>query len=74
MAHSAHIVPNVGSWLVRGDGVTIFNAVLQADAIDRGRAWLAAVGGGELVIHGEDGAIRSKDTVAPGNDPRNIPG
>jgi hypothetical protein len=27
---------------------------------------------GELVIHGEDGEIREKDSH--GNDPRNIPG
>jgi hypothetical protein len=26
-------------------------------------------GGGELTIKGRDGLIRSKDTVAPGNDP-----
>ena len=26
-------------------------------------------GGGELVIKGTDGKIRSKDTIAPGNDP-----
>ena len=30
----------------------------------RGRA-----GGGEVRIHGRDGAIRDADTVAPGNDP-----
>jgi len=26
-------------------------------------------GGGELSIKGRDGRIRSKDTIAPGNDP-----
>lgn len=26
-------------------------------------------GGGELVIKGENGRIRSKDTIVPGNDP-----
>jgi ABC-type branched-subunit amino acid transport system ATPase component len=31
-------------------------------------------GGGELNIHGRDGQIRAKDTIAPGNDPRNIRG
>jgi hypothetical protein len=29
-------------------------------------------GGGELIIKGLDGKIRSKDTIAPGNDPRSI--
>jgi hypothetical protein len=27
-------------------------------------------GGGELTTKGEDGKIRSKDTIAPGNDPK----
>ena len=26
-------------------------------------------GGGELTVKGENGRIRSKDTIAPGNDP-----
>jgi hypothetical protein len=26
-------------------------------------------GGGELKVMGRDGKIRSKDTIAPGNDP-----
>ena len=26
-------------------------------------------GGGELTVKGRDGRIRSKDTIAPGNDP-----
>jgi hypothetical protein len=29
-------------------------------------------GGGELITKGENGKIRSKDTIKPGNDPRNI--
>jgi hypothetical protein len=29
-------------------------------------------GGGELTIIGRDGKIRSKDTIAPGNDPSKI--
>lgn len=74
MAHSAHIVPSTGNWQVKGDGIVIQTTQRQADAINQGRAWLRAIGGGELVIHGEDGAIRSKDTVAPGNDPHNIHG
>lgn len=74
MAHAAHIVPNGSVWDVETDGIVIFSAQRQADAINRGRAWLKAIGGGELVTHGEDGEIRAKDTVAPGNDPRSIPG
>jgi hypothetical protein len=74
VAHAAHIVPNGTNWSVKADGITIFNTVRQADAINHGRAWLQAAGGGELVVHGEDGAVRQKDTIAPGNDPRRIRG
>jgi hypothetical protein len=43
----------------------------QDEAIQEGRQ-LAEEENGELVIHGEDGQIREKDSH--GNDPRNIPG
>lgn len=41
----------------------------QRDAIDAARDMLRNQGGGELTTHGTDGKIRSKDTIAPGNDP-----
>ena len=41
----------------------------QRDAIRTARDMLRNQGGGELVTKGEDGRIRSKDTIAPGNDP-----
>ena len=41
----------------------------QADAINRAREIVRNAGGGEIVIHGLDGKIRDKETVAPGNDP-----
>ncbi len=41
----------------------------QSDAIDAARSTLVKQGGGELIVHGRDGVIRSKDTIAPGNDP-----
>jgi hypothetical protein len=41
----------------------------QAEAIDRAREIVGNAGGGEVVIHGENGRIRDKDTVVPGNDP-----
>lgn len=46
----------------------------QQAAIDQARSDLGREGGGELSIHGLDGQIRKKDTVPPGNDPRNTPG
>lgn len=41
----------------------------QAEAIASARKNLVNQRGGELNVHGLDGKIRSKDTIAPGNDP-----
>jgi hypothetical protein len=41
----------------------------QRDAEQAARAMLINQGGGELTTKGVDGRIRSKDTIAPGNDP-----
>ncbi len=41
----------------------------QRDAVDTARTMLQNQGGGELTTKGRDGQIRSKDTIAPGNDP-----
>lgn len=46
----------------------------QKEAQDAGRGMLGRQGGGELITKGRDGKIRDKDTVAPGNDPRDVPG
>ncbi len=41
----------------------------QADAVAEAKQHLTNQGGGELTIIGRDHKIRSKDTIAPGNDP-----
>ncbi len=41
----------------------------QREASDAAKEMLRNQGGGELTIKAEDGKIRSKDTIAPGNDP-----
>lgn len=41
----------------------------QAAAEQAARENLKNQGGGELTTKGRDGVIRSKDTIAPGNDP-----
>ncbi len=41
----------------------------QREAAETATEMLKKQGGGELVIKGVDGRIRSKDTVPPGNDP-----
>lgn len=46
----------------------------QKAAQDAARAMLRRQGGGELTTKGIDGKIRQKDTVAPGNDPREVRG
>ena len=46
----------------------------QKEAQDAARQMLKNQGGGELATKGVDGKIRDKDTVAPGNDPRQVKG
>lgn len=41
----------------------------QEDAVDAAKTTLTNQGGGELIIKGRDGQIRSKDSIWPGNDP-----
>lgn len=41
----------------------------QGDAEKAARGMLTKQGGGELTTKGENGKIRSKDTIAPGRDP-----
>jgi len=41
----------------------------QQAAIDAARKMLINSGGGELIVKGLDGKIRSKDTISLGNDP-----
>lgn len=41
----------------------------QGEAVKEARKMLGNQGGGELIIEVLDGKIRSKDTIAPGNDP-----
>lgn len=71
-----NVVPNPdGGWDVTGAGQRASaHADTQADAIARAKEIVGNAGGGEVTIHGRDGQIRAKDTVAPGNDPRDIPG
>lgn len=77
MAETRHVVPNEdGGWDVRKPGASRASAHTdtQSQAQDRARSILGNAGGGEMLTHGRDGQIRAKDTVRPGNDPRNIPG
>jgi hypothetical protein len=67
-----HVTPHPdGGWQVTKPGSSRASARTdtQSEAIGRAREILGGDGGGEIVIHGRDGAIRDSDTVAPGNDP-----
>ena len=72
-----HVVPNAGGgWDVVKGGAQRASShhETQAEAIARGREIVGNAGGGELNIHGRDNRIRAKDSIEPGNDPRNVKG
>jgi hypothetical protein len=58
-------------WDVKASGAkrASANEKTQAAAEKTAKKIVGNAGGGEVVIHGRDGRIRDKDTVAPGNDP-----
>ena len=60
-----------GSWVNKKQGNDRASSVhrTQKGAEDAARDMLKHSKGGELITHGKNGAIRSKDTIAPGNDP-----
>ena len=60
-------------WAVKREGTDepLSTHNTQAEATDAGRAQ-AKADEVELVIHGQDGQIREKDSE--GNDPRDVPG
>jgi hypothetical protein len=63
-----------GSWVnkrVQGERASGIHTT-QGDAAAQAKEQIHNAGGGELIIKGRDGKIRSKDTITPGNDPRSI--
>jgi len=60
-----------GEWKAKNDDKSraASSHTRQQDAIDAARGYTHNAGGGEVTIHGVDGKIRAKDTIAPGNDP-----
>jgi hypothetical protein len=60
-----------GTWANQRNGAERASGVheTQRAAIDAARQMLQDTGGGELTVQGRDGKFRSKDTIAPGNDP-----
>jgi hypothetical protein len=77
MPEQRHVVPNAdGGWDVKGSNADRASSHHDAkdEAVQRAREILVNEGGGELFIHGSDGQIQTKDTVASGNDPYPPPG
>jgi hypothetical protein len=66
-----HVISEGTLWACEIDGNIRSTHETQEEAIKEGRG-LAEDQNSELVIHGQDGRIREKDSH--GNDPRNIPG
>ncbi len=60
-----------GEWVNKKNNAGKASSVheTQQEAIDAAREMLKNQGGGELTTKGTNGQIRSKDTIAPGNDP-----
>lgn len=71
-----HVTKHGEQWTSKREGAERASSLhdTQVEAIAASRGYLSNQGGGELNIHGVDGRIRAKDTIAPGNDPRNIAG
>jgi hypothetical protein len=63
-----HVVPHNGKWAVKGEGNTRATSIhdTQGEATGRARD-IALRQKSELLIHGRDGAIRSRDSY--GHDP-----
>lgn len=63
-----HVVPHNGDWAVKGAGNSKATSVhpTQAEAIGRARE-IAINQKSELLVHGENGRIREKNSY--GNDP-----
>jgi hypothetical protein len=60
-----------GNWANKKNGNSRASTLhkTQKDAENTARTMLKNDGGGELTTKGVNGKIRSKDTIAPGNDP-----
>jgi hypothetical protein len=71
-SNNRHVVPDPGGgWRVVAPGAERASARTdtQAQAYDRAREIVHNAGGGEVVIHGQNGQIRNSNTIAPGHDP-----
>jgi hypothetical protein len=70
-AKSRFVSPDGDQWKVQRPGSTRASSVheTQGEAMDAARGYLENDGGGELVVQGQSGQIRQKDTIPPARDP-----
>lgn len=71
MSNDRTVFQRDGQWVNQRNGADRAGSVhdTQSQAIDAARQMIQNAGGGELTVQGRDGKFRSKDTIAPGNDP-----
>ncbi len=74
---SLHVVPRIDGWAVRSEGSSRATSIhsSQREAIETARK-LAKTSGTQLVVHGRDGRIRSRDSYGadplPPKQPRKV--
>lgn len=75
-ANDRMIYQKDGKWLNKANGNSRASTAhdTQQEAYGIAKSMLQKSGGGEITIKGKNGLIREKNTIAPGNDPRNIKG
>lgn len=70
-SNSRFVSPDGDDWKVQRPGASRASSIhgTQGEAIDAARGYLEHDGGGELVVQGQHGQIRQKDTISPAHDP-----
>ena len=70
------VIHRDNGWAAIGNGNSRASSLhgTQAGAYTAARNYSAHNGGGDVSVHGLDGKIREKNTIAPAHDPRNIKG
>ena len=71
MPETRHVIKHGDKWAVKKPGSVRVSSQhrTQEAAEKRAAQILRRVGGGERVVHGEDGSVRNKQTVGGASDP-----
>ncbi|TFD61633.1 DUF2188 domain-containing protein [Cryobacterium suzukii] len=70
------VFKNGDQWTSKRDGAARASSLhaTQAAAYNASKGYAGNGGGGDVSIHGLDGQIREKNTIAPAKDPRGTVG